>query len=731
MADSPPPIKARILIVDDEPFNVDLLVQELEDRDYITDTAFGGREALEKVAADPPDLILLDVMMPDIDGITVCRMLKEDPATHLIPIVIMTSLDATEDRVRGIEAGADDFLTKPVDDRELLARIRTALKTKRVVDQAVGELRSASAQLDRMGAREEDLSVLVIGLEWVNDGGEIPAEAGTFLLDRYRTMIADVLAMFSGEVSESIGKRIVAVIRSPDAESHPRLAVEAAMAVQAEMEAQNRNNPVGSVIATIGIDSGKASVGSVRVERAEGAVWALKIEGPALERALRLAEGATPGSIAHSENTQTRAGSGAAVGPGDGSPAMPGAELVESDREQPAPTQRGSLLWPSEYGDLEAKVWSNWGIEDLYFNRVLSGKSGALVYAVDITARDYSGQAILKFSEVSNAAWGKKDEASRHNYAVEANPVFAERHLPAIVATLVRDQHMAVLSTIAARGLEYAMPWSHCHFDVQIEAARQVSSGLLEAWNTSYHFAEGVVRPADLMDSWLSYRLDPGRGGRLHDLLSAECGINPEVATFFYDGHWYPNPLAFAVGSVDVREHLALRAVAGNLHGDLHGYNVLVGTETDQVAYHLIDLAFYKPDAYLLFDHAYFEISHLLEQRGSVSLGDWLAVVDALERGTTPRADDVGLIQLLGAVRKEVVDWVNQREPNRLSYLESQFMLARVATGLNFGHKRLSVGLRVRAILYAAECLKSYLKFHKVDWPKHGDVLGNGGNFPL
>ena len=144
------------MIVDDEPLNVDLLEQELGDLGYVTDSAYGGKEALEKVAANQPDLILLDVMMPDIDGITVCRMLKDDPATQLIPIVIMTALNATEDRVRGIEAGADDFLTKPVDDRELHARIVTLLKTKRAVDQKVDELRSVSTQLARM---ESELNI--------------------------------------------------------------------------------------------------------------------------------------------------------------------------------------------------------------------------------------------------------------------------------------------------------------------------------------------------------------------------------------------------------------------------------------------------------------------------------------------------------------------------------------------------------------------------------------------
>jgi adenylate cyclase len=143
---------ALILIVDDEPLNVDLLEQELGDLGYRTESAFGGLEALAKVAANPPDLILLDVMMPDLDGITVCRQLKDDPTTHLIPIIIMTALNAIEDRVQGIEAGADDFLTKPVDDRELLARIRTALKTKLATDTAADELAAVERDQEKSEA---------------------------------------------------------------------------------------------------------------------------------------------------------------------------------------------------------------------------------------------------------------------------------------------------------------------------------------------------------------------------------------------------------------------------------------------------------------------------------------------------------------------------------------------------------------------------------------------------
>src|SRR5919109_2108549 len=100
--------RSQILIVDDEPFNVDYLGQELEELGYETSSAANGQEALEKVASETPDLILLDITMPIMDGFTACHILKSNEETRLIPIVVMTALDGVEDRIKGIEAGADD-----------------------------------------------------------------------------------------------------------------------------------------------------------------------------------------------------------------------------------------------------------------------------------------------------------------------------------------------------------------------------------------------------------------------------------------------------------------------------------------------------------------------------------------------------------------------------------------------------------------------------------------------
>src|SRR5438034_2816866 len=105
----------RILVVDDGAENREILVDLLGSEGYTVDTAVDGAEAVEKALASPPDLILMDVSMPRLTGFEACRRLKADERTHLVPIVLVTGLVAREDRIQGIAAGCDDFLTKPVD----------------------------------------------------------------------------------------------------------------------------------------------------------------------------------------------------------------------------------------------------------------------------------------------------------------------------------------------------------------------------------------------------------------------------------------------------------------------------------------------------------------------------------------------------------------------------------------------------------------------------------------
>ena len=123
-----------ILVVDDNQQNLDLLQAYLEDIDCRTVPAQDGLQALDVVAKDPPDLILLDIMMPKMSGFEVCRRLKNDPKTADIPVIMITALSEFGDIERGIDSGTDDFLSKPVNKLELVTRVKTMLKLKHLTD---------------------------------------------------------------------------------------------------------------------------------------------------------------------------------------------------------------------------------------------------------------------------------------------------------------------------------------------------------------------------------------------------------------------------------------------------------------------------------------------------------------------------------------------------------------------------------------------------------------------
>jgi len=124
----------KILIVDDEPFNLDLLEQELTDQGYAVERAADGEEALKKVETVLPDVILLDYMMPKMNGIEVVKRLKQDEKHKGIPVILLTAKASQEDKVRGLDAGADDYVVKPFESFELLARVRSMLRLKEMHD---------------------------------------------------------------------------------------------------------------------------------------------------------------------------------------------------------------------------------------------------------------------------------------------------------------------------------------------------------------------------------------------------------------------------------------------------------------------------------------------------------------------------------------------------------------------------------------------------------------------
>jgi two-component system cell cycle response regulator len=140
-------MSARVLVVDDLPLNIKVLEAKLASQYFDVVTAVDGASALDRLDSESPDIMLLDVMMPGIDGFEVCQRVKANPQTAHIPVVMVTALSEIEDRVRGLEAGADDFLTKPVNDIALFARVRSLVRVKMMLD----ELRLRERTSDTLG----------------------------------------------------------------------------------------------------------------------------------------------------------------------------------------------------------------------------------------------------------------------------------------------------------------------------------------------------------------------------------------------------------------------------------------------------------------------------------------------------------------------------------------------------------------------------------------------------
>ncbi len=170
----------RLLVVDDTPNNVKLLSDLLRARGYEVATAASGLEALARVETERPDLVLLDVVMPEMSGYEVCRRIRANPATTTLPVVMVTALDPAEERLKGIEAGADDFLSKPINQPELLARVRSLLRIKALHDELVAlnhtlerRVTEQVAQLERLGRLKRFFSPQLAELI-VSGGAEDP-----------------------------------------------------------------------------------------------------------------------------------------------------------------------------------------------------------------------------------------------------------------------------------------------------------------------------------------------------------------------------------------------------------------------------------------------------------------------------------------------------------------------------------------------------------------------------
>src|SRR6202045_2994561 len=181
---------ARVLVVDDVPANVKLLEARLSAEYFDVITAMCGKDALAICQRAECDLVLLDVMMPDMDGFEVCRRLKGNPATHHIPVVMVTALDQVSDRVKGLDAGADDFLTKPVGDVALIARVRSLARLKMVTD----ELRMRAVTSKEIGLQSPER-------EAITDAGR---NGRVLIIDDRPASYERLQAMLAGEQSVDV-----------------------------------------------------------------------------------------------------------------------------------------------------------------------------------------------------------------------------------------------------------------------------------------------------------------------------------------------------------------------------------------------------------------------------------------------------------------------------------------------------------------------------------------------
>src|SRR5262245_8657522 len=254
----------KILIVDDEPFNLDLLEQELMEYEYVIERAVDGVDALEKTDSFSPDLILLDYMMPKMSGLEVVKRLRKNEQHKAIPVILLTAKATQEDKIAGLDAGADDYVTKPFDSFELLARVRAMLRIKQMHDtldewnrtladkvkQQVSELQrmeklkrylspqiaetilGSEADLFKTHRREITAVFLDLrGFTAFSDSAE-PEEVMDFLRD-YHGEMGRLIFKFEGTLERFVGDGIVVIFNDPIlCENHPQTAARMAIEVR-------------------------------------------------------------------------------------------------------------------------------------------------------------------------------------------------------------------------------------------------------------------------------------------------------------------------------------------------------------------------------------------------------------------------------------------------------------------------------------------------------------------
>jgi len=296
-----------ILVVDDLPQNVRLLEAVLVPRGYTVVAATSGREALERVASDPPDLILLDIVMPEMDGYEVCRTLRANPATSFLPIVMITA-SGEQEKVVAIESGADDFIAKPFDHAELLARVGSLLRIKRyhdTIERQAAELAAWNRQLEqrvqeqvdaleRMGrlrrflspqlaemimssgdesflkSHRREITVVFCDLRGFTAFAEtVEPEDLMLVLNQYHAALGDLVHRFEGTLERFAGDGLMVIFNDPlPCPDGPRRAVRMAVAMRGRVTqlVEDWSRQGHELDFGVGIAQGHATLGQIGFE---------------------------------------------------------------------------------------------------------------------------------------------------------------------------------------------------------------------------------------------------------------------------------------------------------------------------------------------------------------------------------------------------------------------------------------------------------------------------------
>jgi class 3 adenylate cyclase len=304
--------------VDDEPANLALLVKLLRHEGYDTLEATDGQAALDAVAEHQPDLVCLDVMMPRLDGISACQRLRAQPEHTGLPILLLTALNRSEDRIRGLEAGANDFLSKPFDEHELSARVSSLLRTKVLQDRLADLLgryvsENVAAEVLRdpfavsLGGDRRRVTTLFADVRgYTSLAAEHSPEETLDLLNRYLAVVTEVVEAHDGTVADLLGDGVFVFFGAPLCrEDDPERAVRAGLGIQ---EAVGRLElpmiPGVRLQAGIGIATGEVVAGNVGSERR----MHYAVVGDSVNVAARLQSAAGPGQVLVDEATHDAAG---------------------------------------------------------------------------------------------------------------------------------------------------------------------------------------------------------------------------------------------------------------------------------------------------------------------------------------------------------------------------------------------------------------------------------------